>query len=116
MIDAHTHLNDPLLLPTVGALLGRMRAAGVSGALVVGYDVPSSRQAVELARRYPILLRAAVGMHPHESRHLDAEALAALCALAASPEVVAFGEIGLDFHYEHSPREVQRTVRPSRTA
>jgi TatD DNase family protein len=108
MLDSHTHLNDPRLLPEIDPLLARMQEAGVLGALVVGYDVTSSRQAVELARRYPDLLRAAVGMHPHDSKHLDAEALAALSHLAREPEVVAYGEIGLDFHYDHSPRDVQQ--------
>ncbi|MHB0939556.1 MAG: TatD family hydrolase [Armatimonadota bacterium] len=107
MIDAHCHLNDPRLLPQVDELLARMLDAGVAGALVVGYDVPSSRQAVELARRHPAL-RAAVAVHPHESKDLDAAGLAALAELGRQPEVVAFGEIGLDFHYDHSPRDVQR--------
>ena len=107
MIDAHVHLNDKRLLPQIDELLSRMREVGVSGALVVGYDVPSSRQAVELARRYPAL-RAAVGMHPHDSSDLDDGALAALAELARAPEVVAYGEIGMDFYYDNSPRDVQR--------
>jgi TatD DNase family protein len=69
--------------------------------------VPSSRQAVELARRHPAL-RAAVAVHPHDSKDLDAAGLAELAELGRQPEVVAFGEIGLDFHYDHSPRDVQR--------
>lgn len=108
MIDSHTHLNDPVLLGDIEAVVARMWEAGVCGALVVGYDVESSRKAVELARHYPKLFRAAVGMHPHESKRLDAEALRALEELARAPEVVAYGEIGLDFHYDHSPRDVQR--------
>lgn len=108
MIDAHTHLNDPRLLPAVDQVLARMQQGGVEQALVVGYDVPSSREAVALARRFPTLLRAAVGMHPHESKGLDTDALMALADLARQPEVVAYGEIGLDFHYDHSPRDVQR--------
>lgn len=107
MIDAHCHLNDPRLLPDVEALLSHMREAGVTGALVVGCDVPSSETAVALARRFP-QLRAAVGIHPHDSKDLDATALTALRALAQQPEVVAIGEIGLDFHYDYSPRDVQR--------
>jgi len=107
MIDAHSHLNDPQLSVQIDAVLARMREAGVSGALVIGADVPSSRLAVELARVYPEL-RAAVAMHPHESKDLDDEALAELAALARQPEVVAYGEIGLDFHYDFSPREIQR--------
>jgi TatD DNase family protein len=108
MIDSHTHLNDPRLLPEVEAVVARMVEAGVKSALVVGYDVASSEQAVQLARQYPGVLCAAVGMHPHESKHLDDAALAALAKLATEPEVVAYGEIGLDFHYEYSPRDAQR--------
>jgi TatD DNase family protein len=108
MIDAHTHLNDPRLLPHADALVTRMRSAGVSGALVVGYDVPSSAAAVELAQRYPGVLRAAVGLHPHDASALDDATLAALRGLAQQPGVVAWGEIGLDYHYDHSPRDVQR--------
>jgi len=108
MIDAHTHLNDPRLEPNVEALLARMQEAGVQSALVVGYDVASSERAVSLARQYPDVLRAAVGVHPHESRDFDAAAAAALEELASQPEVVAIGEIGLDFHYDFSPRDAQR--------
>jgi len=107
MIDAHCHLNDPRLVPEIEALLAHMTDAGVGGALVVGCDVDSSRIAVELAARYPRLLRAAVGMHPHDSQYLDDAALNALRELGRRPEVVAFGEIGLDFHYDHSPRAAQ---------
>ncbi len=107
MIDAHCHLNDARLRAHIEQLLARMAEAGVTGALVVGYDVPSSRLAVALARQHP-QLRAAVGMHPHESKDLDDAALAALRELAQQPEVVAYGEIGLDYYYDHSPREVQR--------
>lgn len=108
MIDAHTHLNDPQLLPHVDALLARMAQAGVTGALVVGCDLPSSRTAIELAQRYPAQLRAAVGVHPHESSTLDDDTLVTLRDLARDPAVVAIGEIGLDFHYDHSPRDTQR--------
>lgn len=107
MIDAHSHLNDPQLSTQLDAVLARMREADVSGALVIGTDVQSSRDAVQLARDYPEL-RAAVAMHPHDSKNLDDAALTELAELARRPEVVAYGEIGLDFHYDHSPRDVQR--------
>ncbi|HEY3416452.1 MAG TPA: TatD family hydrolase [Armatimonadota bacterium] len=108
MIDAHSHLNDARLLPHTDAVLERMQEAGVTATLVVGYDLPSSQEALALARRYPTLLRAAIGVHPHESKDLDAATLDILSTLAQAPEVVAFGEIGLDYHYDHSPRDVQR--------
>ncbi|HEX2950759.1 MAG TPA: TatD family hydrolase [Armatimonadota bacterium] len=108
MIDAHNHLNDPKLLPQIDELLARMERAGVAGALVVGYDLASSRVAVELAQRYPSQLRAAIGVHPHESKNMDAETLAGLHRLAEHEEVVAYGEIGLDYFYDISPRDVQQ--------
>jgi len=110
MIDAHCHLNDPDLLPHVDELVARMRQAGVTGALVVGCDVPSSHAAVALAHRFPGVLFAAIGVHPHESKDLDDAGLNALREMAAQPGVVALGEIGLDFHYDHSPRDVQRAA------
>jgi TatD DNase family protein len=62
-----------------------------------------------MARAHPVL-RAAVGIHPHDSTDLDDAAVAALRELATAPEVVAIGEIGLDYHYDHSPRDVQRAA------
>lgn len=109
MIDAHAHLNDPALATDLPGILARMHEAGVTGALVVGYDLPSSQRAVEMARAHPELC-AAVGIHPHDSKELDDDALTALHALAREPQVVAIGEIGLDYHYDHSPRDVQRAA------
>jgi TatD DNase family protein len=68
--------------------------------------MPSSRRAVELAETYPNVL-AAVGVHPHDATTLDEAAPAELRRLASSPRVVAIGEIGLDYHYDRSPRPVQ---------
>jgi TatD DNase family protein len=110
MIDAHCHLNDLRFGDELPALLDRMTAAGVTAALVVGTDLDSSRRAVALARTYPNRLRAAVGLHPHDSTDLDDATADALAALAREPEVVAWGEIGLDYHYDHSPRDVQRAA------
>jgi TatD DNase family protein len=107
MIDAHCHLNDPAFSADLPGLLVRMQEAGVEGALVVGYDLPSSQRAVALARAHPVL-RAAIGIHPHDSKELSDATLAELRVLARAPEVVAIGEIGLDYHYDHSPRDVQR--------
>lgn len=109
MIDAHSHLNDEKLAADLPGILARMHTAGVTGALVVGYDLASSRRAVAMAREHPEL-RAAVGIHPHDSTDLDDAAIVALRELAAAPQVVAIGEIGLDYHYDHSPRDIQRTA------
>ena len=89
-------------------MLARAAAAGVERLLVPGYDLPSSRRAVELARSHPATIQAAVGIHPHfvgAATHADWDELAALTAV---PEVVAVGEIGLDFFRNLSPPETQR--------
>lgn len=88
-------------------MTARARAAGLQGMLVVGYDLASSRRAVELADRYPDVV-AAVGIHPHDAKSVTDDALAELRALAASPGVVAIGETGLDFYRDLSPRDAQR--------
>jgi TatD DNase family protein len=107
MTDSHTHLNHPELLSDLVEVLTRAEAAGVVQMLVPGYDLASSRKAVELAEQFPSLW-ASVGVHPHDAKDLDEAGLDELRALAASPRVVAIGEIGLDFYYDNSPRPVQK--------
>src|SRR4051812_35756547 len=76
----------------------------------VGTDLAPARAAVALAKRMHDRASAAVGVHPHDALTLDDGTYAELAALAAEPEVAAVGEIGLDYHYDHSPRDVQRAV------
>jgi TatD DNase family protein len=87
------------------AAIARARVAGVAAMVVVGTDLESSRQAIELASRHPDVF-ATVGLHPHDASRLDAE-WDDLVALATSPDVVAVGEAGFDFHYLHSPPDAQ---------
>jgi TatD DNase family protein len=89
-------------------VLERARAAGIERILVPGYDLDSSRAAVALAARHPELLSAAVGIHPHHASGTDEAAWRKLEALASEPEVVAVGEIGLDFFRNLSPPDAQR--------
>lgn len=96
--DSHCHV--PMLDDASDAVLADARAAAVDGLVCVGCDVVSSRDAVALAGTAPDVW-AAVGLHPHEARDLDA-AWEELCDLAAAPRVVAIGESGLDFYYNHS--------------
>jgi TatD DNase family protein len=105
-VDSHTHLNHPRLLRHLDEVLARAEQAGVSAMVVVGYDLPSSEVAVELAEANPDLW-AAVGIHPHDASHLDDSSLAHLRSLATREKVVAIGEIGLDFHRNLSPPDVQ---------
>ena len=107
LADSHCHLQmerSPLAVP---ALLDRARSSGVARFLVPGTTAEDSAAAVELAEKHEGLF-AAVGVHPHEARNFDpARDGAALEALARRPGVRAIGEIGLDFHYNHSSRSTQ---------
>lgn len=109
LIDSHAHLNDPRFAPDRPAVLDRARAAGLIGLVNVGFDLPSSRLAVELAQREPDCW-AAVGVHPHDAEDVTEAVLAEVRDLAAAPRVVAIGEAGLDYYRDLSPRAVQRQV------
>jgi len=107
LVDAHCHLGDAAFDRDRDAVLARARAAGVGHVVVIGGTVEESERAAGLAGGGPGL-SATAGVHPHEARSWSPEAAARLKALLALPEVVAVGETGLDYHYDHSPRHVQR--------
>jgi TatD DNase family protein len=102
--DTHCHLQYDGIGPDV---LERAAAAGVGAMVCVGTDAEQSARAVEVARSAPGTVWATVGLHPHDAVHGTAS-LAPL--LEGAPEVVAIGECGLDYHYDHSPRDVQRAA------
>ncbi len=111
LIDTHCHL-DPSYFPEgADAVIARARAQGVSGFVTIGVgrDLDPARRAVALAASRPDVW-ATVGVHPHDAGGLDEAGFAELEALAGAPRVVAVGEIGLDYHYLRSPREVQHQV------
>ena len=111
LIDSHCHLNSDELREDADALVRRAAEAGVGRMVVVGCDLEDSREAVEMAHRYAANgVYAAVGVHPHEASRCADGLPEALLALAADERVVALGEAGLDYYYDHSPREVQRSV------
>lgn len=107
--DSHAHLDDARFDADLPAVLERARAAGVERILTIadGTSAEEISRAVKLAEAHSNIW-AAVGLHPHEARHATDGLLAALEELARSPRVLAWGEIGLDYHYDHSPREAQR--------
>jgi TatD DNase family protein len=109
LFDTHAHLHDPAFDADRDQVLARARAAGVGRFLTIGTDVATSRQAVALARAHPDVV-AAVGIHPHDAAGADPAALAALAELLAAPEVVAVGEIGLDFYRNLAPRASQEAA------
>lgn len=95
LIDTHCHLDLDPLAGSVGAVLERARASGVRTCISIGTTVEASRANVELAHRFP-MVRAAVGIHPHEAGGVTDETLAQIERLAEDPAVVAIGEVGLD--------------------
>jgi TatD DNase family protein len=106
LIDTHAHLEMDAYDRDREAVLERAAQAGVEVIVTVGTTLPDAEKAVALARRYAPVY-AAVGIHPHDVKQVDAATYDALRGLARQPKVVAIGEIGLDFFYNHSPREVQ---------
>ena len=105
--DTHAHYDDGRFDPDRAAVLAELPAAGVGLVVNAGTDLPTSRFGLELAEDYPFVY-AAVGIHPHEADSLDEAALDQLKALSGHEKAVAIGEIGLDYHYDFSPREQQK--------
>jgi|SRR5579862_1249487 len=107
LIDTHCHFNHEKLQDDLPQCIERARTDGVMQMIVVGYDLDSSEQAIRLAEDYPATLYAAVGVHPHDAKSWNDEAAVRLGALCDHPQVVALGEIGLDFYRDLSPRAAQ---------
>jgi TatD DNase family protein len=97
-IDTHAHLNFPEFKSEVPAVLGRAREGHIERIINVGVDFETSKQSLDLARKYPEIY-AAVGIHPHCAKDLDIETKGKLITLANHEKVVAIGEIGLDYYY-----------------
>lgn len=107
LIDSHCHLADPAFDADRDAVLARAREAGVTGVVVVAEGLASAERARALCAGRTDCW-ATAGIHPHRASDFDASAAARLEELLADPGVVAVGETGLDYHYDHSPRERQR--------
>jgi TatD DNase family protein len=103
--DSHCHLT----MSDASGNLERAREAGVAGFVVPATKLEDALQAVAVAHEHEDVW-AAVGFHPHEAKDCDDSAFAEIERLAEDPRVVAIGEAGLDYHYMHSPRDVQRGV------
>ncbi len=112
IFDSHAHYGDHAFDGDREAVLCGLAGGGVCGAVTIGTDISSSREALRLARRYSGLgLYAAVGIHPEEAGGLPEYWEEELALLLEEPEVVALGEIGLDYHYDDiAPKEVQRNL------
>jgi TatD DNase family protein len=111
LIDSHAHIQGPEFAADLNGVIDRAHAVGVEKILVVGGtgELSSNDAAVAVANSFTGLF-ATVGMHPHDAKDVSEQDFERLEHLAADPKVVAVGETGLDFYYDHSPRELQVKV------
>jgi TatD DNase family protein len=111
LIDTHCHLDPSYFAEGAEAVMNRARAQGVVGFVTIGVgrDLEPARRAAALSASCPDVW-ATVGVHPHDADALDEAGFAEIEGLARQGRVVAVGEVGLDYHYMRSPREVQQAV------
>ncbi len=111
LIDSHAHIDFPQFAEDREAMLDRARAAGVTALLAIGTGPGPEKldSALPFAEHHDWIY-ATVGIHPHEAKQVTQQHLADLARLAKHPKVIAWGEIGLDYYYDHSPRDVQHRV------
>src|ERR1700737_2319842 len=111
LIDSHAHIDFPQFDEDREAMLERARAAGVSTLLAIGTGPGPEKldSALPFAEQHDWIY-APVGIHPHEAKEVTSQHLEQLASLAKHPRVIAWGEIGLDYHYDFSPRETQHRV------
>ncbi len=107
LFDTHAHYDDEQFDQDRDALLAQMPENGVSLIVNAGSNLESSKRSLTLTDAYPFIY-AAAGVHPHDAKDMDDKTLSELEQLLRHPKAVALGEIGLDYHYDHSPREVQK--------
>ena len=107
LVDSHCHLDFPDFAENLDEVVARSRAAGVSPMVTICTHVSKFPQVLAIAERFDDIY-CSVGIHPHQAGEEFVEA-EELVALADNPKVIAFGETGLDYFYEHSPREAQQT-------
>jgi TatD DNase family protein len=107
--DTHAHLDDPRFKPDQAQVAQNAKDAGLELIVNIGCGLDSIRDTIRLTEQYDWIYGTA-GVHPHEAKLMDEEVYFAMKDLAKNPKIVAIGEIGLDFHYDHSPRDVQAQV------
>ena len=109
LFDSHAHYDNERFEGDRDEIIASLESAGIGMVLNAASDLESSRNALALADRYDFF-RASAGVHPHEASSLNDDVLLEIERLCGNSRVVALGEIGLDFYYDHSPRDVQRTA------
>lgn len=107
LIDSHVHLDDRRFNRDRDMIIKNLRSNGIELAINIGADLQTSIASVSLAEKYDNIY-AAVGVHPHSAKEVDESTIEILKSFASRDKVIAIGEIGLDFHYDNSPRDVQR--------
>jgi len=109
LIDTHAHLNMDVFNSDRKEVIQRADEAGVKAIIDIGTDLETSRKAVKIAEQHENVY-AAVGCHPHDSVKIASEEIKEIKHLVSHTKVVALGEIGLDYHYDFSPPEVQKKI------
>lgn len=107
LFDTHAHYDDEQFDSDRDTLLSAMPDNGISLIVNASSSLASAETSLKIAERHPFV-SAAVGVHPHDARTMDGGTISRLAALLKHPKVVAVGEIGLDYHYDHSPRDIQK--------
>jgi len=109
LIDTHCHLDMKEFDSDRTEVIERARAAGIEAMISVGSDLDGTVRAMKLSGEYDFIF-ASIGIHPHDAKDFSEDIYLKLRGWAGDKKVVAIGETGLDYHYDHSPREVQRAV------
>ena len=109
LIDSHAHVDMAEFDADRSEMLARAQAAGVRNILAIGGAPGALASSMPFAERYDWIY-AAAGIHPHEAKLATSEHYDELAKLAQHPKFLALGEIGLDYHYDHSPRDIQQRV------
>lgn len=107
LFDTHTHLNDEAYKDNLEEVIKRAKDKKVNKMIVVGYDLKSSLEAIMIANQYDFIY-AAIGIHPNTKEELNQQTLNRIEELLNEPRVVAIGEIGLDYHYDKTYKELQK--------
>lgn len=108
--DSHAHLADPAFEDDADAVLARARSAGAQGVVCIGESLAAAERAQAVAARHPGHVWCTAGVHPHDAAHFVPDRDITALRGFADRGVVAVGECGLDYHYDHAPREAQRAA------
>ncbi len=107
-LDSHAHLADPAFDPDRNEVIGRARAAGAVAIVAIGESLAAAARAREVAAAHPKYVYFTAGVHPHDAASFDPARDPGAIRAEVEQGAVAIGECGLDYHYDHSPRELQR--------